>query len=1017
MNMKTRLLLSRPNGRASTILAATVVLLLMTALNNFAAVTLYYDGFQSYPATNFAPNPLTNGPAGGQWYYADPVPPMTVGEHQILNSASSTGSGLNSRVWGSGTNNAKLTNAISLAALPAGTNLYTFHLAFVAAADTLTANRTITFNYAISSSAGSLTFVSGHNLDNSQTFAGLSGSGIATSGTRGKAPDRRFEFVFQSSTVTTADNIIFEITRVTNSAGATLTLLLDDVTLYVENNSGPVVQSVQPALTLQNVRVTFSEPVDPATATNVANYAFAGGALTVQTATLLDSGSVDLFTSVQAPNTGYGLQINGVLGLTGATMSSTQLNFTTPALTSSPVRYDAGTTASQPSGPQDPTSAAAGFWTTVTNAFGGMTFGGVTDDASTGFNAWRVTDQNTLSTSGVISYTIPIDQPSDTFARTNGWRLFARTRLVQSFGSVAGDQVVIYSDPLANLRYGLLFGMNASGNLFATLLGGATYTLTTDPSAATTYHTHIIVYDPAVASASYYFDGQLIVTNFPGQAASGNNGVIFGSGSSTAAGEMNYNLVQLDVVNASKPVVTQPPQNSTNGVGQKVTFTASFTPFVNAYQWLSNGVVIAGATSNSFTTPFITSEYNGFQFVCRALSALGNVDTAAATLTVTTDTTPPSITAATPCLLRDRIAITYSEPVIESFAADAANYVWDNPGVSTVSARLIDPLTVEVRGGPFQAGSNYTVRVSNVRDTSNLAIAPASPATVVFPYLDSIARYDAGDTTNSPAGPADPASPAGGNWTASISVDPDISTSAVTDDQGTGIHAWQIRDASTVTSRFASYNQQVATNLQDNARRFGWVMTIRGRLTENLATAGAHFAFYEDYKLDRLGLSFSVNANNDLVMGVSTNAGYMPFVLTADGSALNSYHTHQLVYDALTTNASYYFDGDLVVAGIPLSSPGTNSFAELAWGARSSAGKGVMNYNLVDFTTVSGPFASAAANGNNVAVQFRGVLEAANQLGTPTVWSAIATNSTAATNVYLAPPDQSSRFFRARSLP
>jgi hypothetical protein len=98
---------------------------------------------------------------------------------------------------------------------------------------------------------------------------------------------------------------------------------------------------------------------------------------------------------------------------------------------------------------------------------------------------------------------------------------------------------------------------------------------------------------------------------------------------------MNYNLVQLDVVGATQPVVLLNPASTTIGVGQKATFTAAFTPFVNSYQWLSNGVVIAGATTTNYTTGFVTASANGAQYSLRALSALGNVETTAAVLVAT----------------------------------------------------------------------------------------------------------------------------------------------------------------------------------------------------------------------------------------------------------------------------------------------------------------------------------------------------------------------------------------------
>ncbi|MDB6058870.1 MAG: outer rane adhesin like protein [Verrucomicrobiales bacterium] len=990
-----------------------VVVLIASSAQTFAATTLYFDDFESYPAQNPAPNPLTNGPAGGQWVFVDPSPATLVAnEHQILN-ATAVGAGFYSRVWACLTNNGRLTNAISLATLPPGTNVHTYRLSFGTATDTLTAGRFITFNYDISSSAGTLTFLSGHNLDDSQTFSALSGSGSATSETKGKTPDRQFEFVFQGSNLTSADKIFFGITRVTNNAPASpaLTMFLDDVRLTIDDDNAPLVQSVQPVLTMQHTRVTFSEAVNPASATNVANYSFSGGTLSVQGATMISPSVVELYTTDMSSGSAHTLQISEVTGLSGISMTSTQLNFTAPTMAISPVRYDAGTTTTQPSGPADPVSPEAGYWQNVTNIQPGMSTGPAVDDGS-GFNAWRVTDANSAANGGSINYTLPIDQDSINLSRSNGWRIVARCRMIDNFGNTAADQVVIYTDPVANVRYGLFWGVNAANNLYVTPLGGNSIVLTTSGVADTTaYHTHVMIYNPATKSAAVYFDGRLVLANYTGQAASG-RGLIFGSASSTAKGEMNYNLVQLDVVGATRPVVTLNPQSGTYGVGQKVTFTAAFSPFVNSYQWLSNGVIIAGATGTNYTTGFVVTANNGDQYRLRALSALGNVETASAILTVSQDTNPPVIAAAQASPLRDRITFTFSEPVLESYATNIANYSWVNAGVTNLSAKLLDPLTVELRASPFVGGSNYTVRVSNVRDASNLTIAPNSPATVRFAQVTIAARYDAGNSTNTPAGPPDPTSTEGGNWVAAISLNPDISTNAIVDDLGTGLNAWQIRDASTTANVFASYSQQLATNLQDNARQFGWVLTVRSRLAENFGANSAMFALYEDYRFERFGLIFGNDANNDLLVGTSTTAGFTANTLTTGGTAMDAYHLHQLVYDAPTATASYYFDGNLIASRFLVSKP-ANSLAELMWGARASAAKGTMNYNLIEFSIVDGPFVQIALNNGNAEIAHRGILESTSQLSTPRTWTPVATNLNGGT--YSAPLNgQTQLYFRAR---
>jgi hypothetical protein len=144
---------------------------------------------------------------------------------------------------------------------------------------------------------------------------------------------------------------------------------------------------------LEHIRVAFSVAVDPASATNLANYSFSAGALSLQMATIISPSVVELFTSDQTPGSTHTLQISGVFANTGSTsMTSTQLNFTTPALTISPLRYDAGTTTTQPLGPRDPADPAAGYWTKNLPNVSGFSLAAVTDDNGTGFNAWNITD-------------------------------------------------------------------------------------------------------------------------------------------------------------------------------------------------------------------------------------------------------------------------------------------------------------------------------------------------------------------------------------------------------------------------------------------------------------------------------------------------------------------------------------------------------------------------------------------------------------------------------------------------
>jgi hypothetical protein len=334
----------------------------------------------------------------------------------------------------------------------------------------------------------------------------------------------------------------------TNAAGVTNTAPAYVQVLDVD--PGPAVQSVQGTMTLENVRVIYTEPMIAATVTNIANYSFQGAALNVLSARLIDQYTVELGTSFQTPGSNYTLFITNVLDiLSNPIVANTGFSFTGSAIVPA-ARYDAGTTTTQPSGPPDPAQSSGGYWLLYTNGdTTSMSVGSAANDLSTGFNAWTVIDQNT--TSGVMDYNMAIDQPTKNLARSNGWRLATRSRMVDNFGTFLNDQIVLYSDPSFGFRYGMFFLLDASGNLNVSLLGGATYPLA-DSSTATAYHTHVLIYDAASGAASYYFDSQLIAKGYGGQANTTYDGVVFGSASSTQEGQMNYNLVEFDI--ATLPV-------------------------------------------------------------------------------------------------------------------------------------------------------------------------------------------------------------------------------------------------------------------------------------------------------------------------------------------------------------------------------------------------------------------------------------------------------------------------------
>jgi hypothetical protein len=136
-----------------------------------------------------------------------------------------------------------------------------------------------------------------------------------------------------------------------------------------------------------------------------------------------------------------------------------------------------------------------------------------------------------------------------------------------------------------------------------------------------------------------------------------------------------------------------------------------------SYQWMKNGVNIAGATATSYTTPPATSADNGSLFSVRVSNSGGTVTSNSAKLTVRI---PPSITTQPA-----NKTVTVGKTAKFSVTATGTNpfsYQWMKNGVNIVGATKASyttPSTV-----PADNGSLFSVKVSNAAGsaTSNNAL-------------------------------------------------------------------------------------------------------------------------------------------------------------------------------------------------------------------------------------------------------------------------------------------------------
>ena len=163
-----------------------------------------------------------------------------------------------------------------------------------------------------------------------------------------------------------------------------------------------------------------------------------------------------------------------------------------------------------------------------------------------------------------------------------------------------------------------------------------------------------------------------------------------------------------DVTVAENKSVTFGPINVAFSTGNPVTDLS--------LQWSQNGSLIDGATSRALTLNRVLLSDNNSIFKVSATS-LGIAGEAQLKLTVTPDVEAPTIASAKGTAKLNEVILTFSEPVAQAAAENAANYSVD--GGVTVSAAVLNGLNqVILSTSPQTQGTKYTVTVNGVKDTA-----------------------------------------------------------------------------------------------------------------------------------------------------------------------------------------------------------------------------------------------------------------------------------------------------------
>jgi hypothetical protein len=178
----------------------------------------------------------------------------------------------------------------------------------------------------------------------------------------------------------------------------------------------------------------------------------------------------------------------------------------------------------------------------------------------------------------------------------------------------------------------------------------------------------------------------------------------------------------VDTVGASITLNTV-PGNTTVNANQQLTLTAAATgsspyggDYGNAivYQWFDNGVPILGANGPTLSWANIPAALNGHVFTVGAGVAGAAAVSAPFTLTVTPDTTVPTITRVAGSATFNSVTFYFSEPVTDPSALAVGNYTVT--GLTLSNPVRVNGSTIRFTSTTQTENTVYNVTVNGVQD-------------------------------------------------------------------------------------------------------------------------------------------------------------------------------------------------------------------------------------------------------------------------------------------------------------
>ena len=202
------------------------------------------------------------------------------------------------------------------------------------------------------------------------------------------------------------------------------------------------------------------------------------------------------------------------------------------------------------------------------------------------------------------------------------------------------------------------------------------------------------------------------------------------------------------------PAITkQPAASAAIAANSKLELKVEATGDPLHYQWLKDGKAVStnglGAT---LTIPLAQISDSG-SYTVRVYGGGKEVISSASVVSVTVDTTPPTIVDAKPLASQTSLKVTFSEPVTSATGNVAANYQISG-GVTVSSATLAsDGFSATLVTSQQALNTQYTVTVTNIKDTAgNTVAAGTKGAFTSVSLLKGYAFYERWDDANGDMG-------------------------------------------------------------------------------------------------------------------------------------------------------------------------------------------------------------------------------------------------------------------------